>query len=217
MNWAHRWICRSAWWQRKLTQEVAPWVLQGLSLGPKTLEIGPGPGLTSDFLQHRSESLVCVELDGALAQGLQHRGLGRHVHLICADASVLPLTSQAFDTVVAFTMLHHVESAPAQDALFREAARVLRPGGVFAGTDSLDNPIFRLLHWRDQMQLIDPDTLPERLHRAGFAHAEVERHKYEFRFFAKKTTAIALYETQSDEHFVEDHDASTNWASRARV
>jgi SAM-dependent methyltransferase len=191
MNWAHHWICRCAWWRRKLTHDLVPWVLNGYSLGARTLEIGPGPGLTSEILQHRSASMVCVELDVQLACGLRERKMGNHVHLVCGDAAALPLASESFDSVVAFTMLHHVKSAAAQDALFREAARILRPGGVFAGTDSRESPLFRLIHWGDTMQMINPDTLSERLHQAGFVDMEIECRNYEFRFFARRAITAA--------------------------
>jgi ubiquinone/menaquinone biosynthesis C-methylase UbiE len=34
-------------------------------------------------------------------------------------------------------MLHHIPTAAQQDQAFAEVARVLRPGGTFAGTDSI--------------------------------------------------------------------------------
>ena len=47
------------------------------------------------------------------------------------------------------TMLHHVPTVAAQDALLAEACRVLRPGGWFVGVDSLDDPGFRDFHAGD--------------------------------------------------------------------
>ena len=70
-------------------------------------------------------------------------------------------------------MLHHLASADAQDRVFSEAARVLRPGGVFAGTDSVDRPEFRELHVDDICVPVDPGTLADRLGRAGLERVEV--------------------------------------------
>ncbi len=83
------------------------------------------------------------------------------------DGADLPFPDAAFDTVVCFTMLHHVPSAEHQDRLFAEVARVLRPGGTFAGSDSRLSMRFRLLHVGDTMVVVDPATLPARLNAAG--------------------------------------------------
>src|SRR2546430_923022 len=74
---------------------------------------------------------------------------------------------------VCFTMLHHVPSVAMQDALFAEARRVLAPGGVFAGSDSIASPDLRAFHEGDTYVPVDPATLPHRLTRAGFAAARV--------------------------------------------
>jgi ubiquinone/menaquinone biosynthesis C-methylase UbiE len=81
-------------------------------------------------------------------------------------------------------MLHHLPTAEAQDAVFSEAARVLRRGGVFAGTDSLDRPEFRELHVDDICVPIDPSTLGDRLNRAGFEGVQVETNDFGLRFRA---------------------------------
>jgi SAM-dependent methyltransferase len=94
---------------------------------------------------------------------------------------------QTFDGAVCFTMLHHVPSVAMQDQLLREVQRVLRPGGVFAGTDSLYSRSFRLLHLFDTMVVVDPDTFPARLKAAGFDDIQVDVMKpYAFRFRARK-------------------------------
>jgi hypothetical protein len=71
-------------------------------------------------------------------------------------------------------MLHHVPSPRAQDRLFAEAHRVLRPTGVFRGTDSRDGWAFRLLHRGDVMVVVDPAAATERLTAAGFTDVRVD-------------------------------------------
>jgi SAM-dependent methyltransferase len=81
----------------------------------------------------------------------------------------------ASSAVVCFTMLHHVSTPALQDRLLAEICRVLRPGGVLAGSDSVgDTLLFRLLHVRDTMVLVDPARFPARLRRAGFDQVSVE-------------------------------------------
>jgi hypothetical protein len=84
-------------------------------------------------------------------------------------------------------MLHHLPSPAAQDLLLGEAARVLRPGGVFAGTDSIGTSrFFRLLHVGDTLVPVSPDGLPARLHAAGLVEQEISKTDSSFRFRARK-------------------------------
>jgi len=64
--------------------------------------------------------------------------------------------------------------------------RVLRPGAVFAGSDSTSSVIFRAAHLFDTMVLVDPDGLGARLQDAGFTDVLVERGKAAFRFQGAK-------------------------------
>jgi SAM-dependent methyltransferase len=92
----------------------------------------------------------------------------------------------SFDGAVCFTMLHHVPSMALQDRLLAEVARVLRPGGVFAGTDSRESRPFRLLHVFDTLTVVDPATFPDRLRAAGFDDVQVDLNRSAFRFRARK-------------------------------
>jgi hypothetical protein len=66
-------------------------------------------------------------------------------------------------------------------------ARVLRPGGTFAGTDSAGTGLlFKLIHVGDTLNLIDPDRLSDRLADAGLTDATVERGGRSMRFRARK-------------------------------
>ncbi len=98
-----------------------------------------------------------------------------------------------FSAVVCFTMLHHVPSPQLQDRLLSEVSRVLRPGGVFAGTDSLGTGLaFRLLHIRDTLVPVRPDVLPARLEGAGLVEPLVERGGGSFRFSARKPASAQM-------------------------
>jgi SAM-dependent methyltransferase len=84
-------------------------------------------------------------------------------------------------------MLHHVPSREQQDRLLTEVNRVLRPGGVFAGTDSLGTGrAFKLLHIRDTLVPVAPEGLPARLEKAGLIEPRVETAGSSFRFRARK-------------------------------
>ena len=166
--------------------QILPWALDGLELGSNVLEVGPGYGVTSDLLHQRVEHLTCVEIDRSLAQRLRRRTEGLNVTVLCESATAMSLPDAAFDGAVCFTMLHHVPSSALQGQLLAEVARVLRPGGIFAGTDSCYSRVFGLLHVFDTMAVVDPSTLPNRLRAVGFEHVQVDVHLDRFRFRARK-------------------------------
>jgi SAM-dependent methyltransferase len=143
--------------------------------------------------QDAVERLTCVEIDRAFADSLSRRMSGHNVTVVRQDATAMSFPDATFDGAVSFTMLHHVPSEAMQNRLLAEVARVLRPGGVFAGTDSLYSRSFRLLHLLDTMVVVDPCTFPERLRKAGFADVQVDVLKpYAFRFRARKATITFL-------------------------
>jgi SAM-dependent methyltransferase len=98
----------------------------------------------------------------------------------------MPFADGSFTGVVAFTMLHHVSTIAAQDGLFSEARRVLRPGGVFAGFDGVDSLLFRLIHFGDGYAPVDPNTLGRRLQGAGFTELTIEQDRRRFCFRARR-------------------------------
>jgi SAM-dependent methyltransferase len=186
MNWFHRQVCRSGRWRRRLEKELLPWVLQGVELGDDVLEIGPGPGVTTDLLRDRTQRLTALEVDAAAAAALHERLNDSGVRVVHGDGAAMPFADGAFSGVVSLTMLHHVPTAALQDRLLSEARRVLRPGGVFAGFDGVGSFLFRLIHLGDTYNPVDPDALGQRLEAAGFADVAVERGWARFRFRATR-------------------------------
>ena len=113
-----------------------------------------------------------------------------NVSVQCGDATAMPFPDQAFSGVVSFTMLHHTPSPALQDRLFAEAYRVLRPGGAFAGTDSMKSILMRIFHICDTMVLVDPGTLPARLEAVGFKGVKIAIGAGRFRFLAHRPSEI---------------------------
>lgn len=174
MNRGHRELCASARWGRYIRDELVPWVIGERPLGGSVLEIGPGPGLTTDVLRTRTRRVTAVEADANAAASLQRRMRGTNVTVVHADAVAMPLRSSRFTAGAAMAMLHHVPSVEAQDALLAEVRRVLRPGAWLIGVDSLDSPGFRAFHKGDVCVPIDPATFGSRMGAAGFVDVEVE-------------------------------------------
>lgn len=128
--------------------------------GTRVLEIGPGSGTYTEALARapHAAQVVCLDIQPAMLRKVRGRLRGNAPGLVCADASSLPFPDASFDRILMVTVLGEV---PDRLGALRECARVLRPRGVLAVSESS----------------IDPDVIPTaRLVReaasAGFAALE---------------------------------------------
>lgn len=94
------------------------------------------------------------------------------VDLVAGRPSLLPFAPSSFDLVIAAHVFRHLDDGELMQCV-REAARVLRPGGVLVGWDyaSLGSRTLNRLHAR----LLASDPEPPRLRGFGpLAHAAVD-------------------------------------------
>jgi SAM-dependent methyltransferase len=176
MNENHARVCPSPEWAQFLQADVLPWVAQQTELGAELLEVGPGPGAATDWLRHRVARLVAVESDADAAQALQSRFAGENVEVHSGDARQLPFPDGSFDSAASFTMLHHVPTVGDQNRLLAEVLRVLRPGGVLIGSDSLPSNDLHHFHESDVYNPIEPGTLFTRLETIGYTRITLRVH-----------------------------------------
>lgn len=191
MNEEHLRICSSPEWAQYVERELLPWALRGTDLGDHVLEIGAGPGLTTDVLSRRVPRLTAVEVDPGLAAALASRVEGSNVTVVCADGVDLPFPNGCFSAASMFTMLHHVPSVGRQNELLAEVRRVLSPGGVVVGSDSCETTERWLLHQGDAYVPIDPAAFAPRLSAAGFVDIIVEEHDDRFKFLGRAPARAA--------------------------
>lgn len=90
----------------------------------RVLDAGSGHGDYAAVIA--APSVVCVDQSEAAVEAARARGLEAHV----ADVAELPFADGEFDAVVCNHVLYHL---PDRDKAIAELARVLRPGGRFAG------------------------------------------------------------------------------------
>jgi SAM-dependent methyltransferase len=187
MNDAHAQLCTSPEWAAYLSDEVLPPFSWLVSLGADMLEIGPGAGAATDWLRSQVTTLTAVELDPAACERLHARFEGTNVRIVPADAAELPFPNESFDSVGCFTMLHHVPTHQLQHRILAEAHRVLRPGGVLVGSDSLASVDLHHFHAGDTYNPVEPANLLACLPTFGFDRVNVDVGDI-LRFIAYKPT-----------------------------
>jgi SAM-dependent methyltransferase len=161
-------LLRTPEWAAFLHEEILPAVTHGVDLGADLLEIGPGPGASTEWLRHRVSRLVALEIEPEAAEELGQRFAGTNVEAVTGDATALTYPDESFDTVGMFTMLHHVPTRAMQDAILAGALRVLRPGGTLIGSDSLASDRLHQHHEGDTYNPVEPAAFLTRLQTIGF-------------------------------------------------
>jgi len=176
MNEQHMVFCAGEDWRRMVQEDILPVALRGVELGNDAIEIGPGPGFTTDVLRTMTAHLTAVEIDPRLAGSLAARLAGGNVDVVQGDATALDFPAGRFTGAASFHMLHYIEPAEAQDRVFAELARVLAPGAVLVAADSGYREETVAFHEGDTYNPIEPDDLPGRLGQAGFDDITVQLH-----------------------------------------
>ncbi len=123
-----------------------PWILERirtlLGLSKDILDIGCGAGFLSNALAQAGHRVTGIDLSATSLQVAEKRDLTKTVRYLQLDAFALPFPDQSFDVVCAMDFLEHVEM-PGQ--IVREAARLLRPGGLFFFHTFNRNPLSWLI------------------------------------------------------------------------
>lgn len=173
-----------------------------LELGPNTrlLDIGSGIGGPARFIASVTGAHVTgidlTEEFVATANALTAMtGLGERNVFVQGSALEMPFGADSFDTA---TLIHVGMNLPDKPRLFAEAARVLRPGGIFAVYDVMrtgEGEIAYPVPWAMTPETSFPGTLAdyrEAAEAAGFSiAAERVRRQFALDFFAEMSARIA--------------------------
>jgi SAM-dependent methyltransferase len=168
MNSNHAELCASPEWAAHLQEDVLPDAVARAELGRELLEVGPGPGAATEWLRARVDRLVAVEVEAEAAARLADRYAGTNVVVRHGNGTALEFGDGSFDSAASFTMLHHVPTAALQNRLLAEILRVLRPGGVLVGADSLPSTSLHEFHEGDTYNPVEPAAFLVRLQTLGY-------------------------------------------------
>ena len=183
LNALENWFCSTKFWQRITRDHLLPWIVAGKSLGDHVLELGAGPGAGTEALRRLAPRVTSLEWSHQFAADLAAKNRNSVVQ---ADAAALPFADQTFSSAVAVLMLHHLRTRAAQESAFREAYRVLRPGGSLFAFEIEDNLLHRVIHVGSVFVPIDRADIADRLSAAGFSRVKLESRSGGFRFSATR-------------------------------
>jgi ubiquinone/menaquinone biosynthesis C-methylase UbiE len=183
LNALENWFCSTGFWQRITRDHLLPWIVAGNSLGDHVLELGAGPGAGTEALKRLAPRVTSLEWSHAFAARLATKNRSGVVQ---GDAASLPFPDRTFSSTVAVLMLHHLRTRAAQESAFREAFRVLRPGGSFLAFEIEDNLLHRVIHVGSVFVPIDRADIADRLAAAGFSNVRLDSRVGGFRFSATR-------------------------------
>ncbi|HVO56220.1 MAG TPA: class I SAM-dependent methyltransferase [Dongiaceae bacterium] len=193
MNRFEDWFCSSRLWRMVTERKLLPWVLSGYALGEHVLEVGSGPGATTEELLRRAGRVTSLEYDAAYASQLAVRyrtKSGARLTVVRGDAAALPFPDNTFSSVVAVLVLHHLRSRELQDRAFQEIHRVLRPGGNFFAFEVRDGWLHRVGHYHSTFVPVAPASAFARLTVAGFSRIAVDIERSAFRLCASRAAEV---------------------------
>jgi len=184
MNRFENWFCGSSLWRRATENQVLPWMLSGYKLGDSVLELGAGPGASTEELRRRAARVTSLEYDRAFAARLRARFANTGVGVLQGDAALLPFADGTFSSVIAVLVLHHLKSSKQQENTFAEIHRVLRPGGAFLALEIGDSWFNRFAHIKSTFVPVAPAAAFARLTSLGFSKIVVDVKPAVFRICA---------------------------------
>lgn len=120
---------------------------QGVRPGAAGLDVGCGQGWYATEMALAGYAMTAFDQSADQIAGARRHAAARgaRVDFSVLEAARLPYPDASFDFVYSINVLHHIGSAEARAAAFREIARVLKPGGVFFLHEiNTENPLFRL-------------------------------------------------------------------------
>jgi len=109
-----------------------PWIIQLLKKKLPSectiLDLGCGAGFLTNVLAQEGFRVTGIDLSASSLKVARSKDLSHSVEYIQADVNQVPFPNESFEAVSALDLLEHVDSP---EQVVREAARLLKPDGLF--------------------------------------------------------------------------------------
>jgi len=103
-----------------------------IPLDTTILEIGCGIGRMTEFMAYDWPEVIAVDISSEMIrQGGERLKKYSNIKFIETDGETLPVDDNSVDVVFSYLVFQHMKTEEMVEKNFREAHRVLRPGGVF--------------------------------------------------------------------------------------
>lgn len=113
-------------WKDHVVQEI---MMSYIPQGGLIVEIGPGGGRWTEFLQKRATKLLVVDIAEKAIELCRARFADcTNIHYLVGDGHSIPLSDISVDAIWSYDVFVHLNPLDAR-AYFREFARLLAPGG----------------------------------------------------------------------------------------
>jgi DNA-binding transcriptional ArsR family regulator/ubiquinone/menaquinone biosynthesis C-methylase UbiE len=136
------------------------------------LDLASGDGVLAELIAPRARSVTCIDSSARVANAARKRLKAfANTQVLVADMHALDLPAAHFDQALLLQALPYSD-APLQ--LFREVARVLKPGAQVVGSALAKHPFADIVAPFGHKNLgFTPDALTEILREAGLATPQV--------------------------------------------
>lgn len=173
------------------------------------VDVGCGDGALARMMARRGAHVTGIEVSPRALAKARAAPLVADERYIQGVAEDLPLSNRSADIVIFFNSLHHVDGAGMHKAL-KEAARVLKPGGLLLVSEPLaQGPYFELMRPAHDETVVRSKAQTT-LHRAadfGLLQEHVVNHidTVKFKSFEAFQDRITAINPETREHFDEQH------------